>query len=187
LHPERTVDQNVKGAIFSAAQAQIAAMLESGEIQVSENDAPDCVTEKLDATAWYPLAKLNTWTAQIRDLVGASNLEKFGFSSAARLGETGIYNQFEVTLEEQGFSLGSKLLLTFAGISHPYTEWTFAEADAERGVVIDVRGSSGWNDEQSAITLGWVDFLARKMYGDGIRSRWERTAAGDVRYHIEVL
>jgi hypothetical protein len=169
------MEAKVKAVILTTAQQQLIAMRESGWIRVPENDVPDCLTEKLDPTSGSTLEELNAWLVQIGHLVGPSNLTRFGYASAERHGETGIYRQSEVTLEQHGFSLGSKLLLSFAGVSHPYTEWSYAEIDESRGVGIDVAGSKNRNDEQCATTCGWVNFLSQKLFGRPIDTTWEST------------
>ena len=181
------MEQNVKGVIFSSTQQQLVAMRESGEIQVAEGDEPDCLIEKINLADWYPLAKLSAWSRQIRDLVGVNRLFDFGWACADRVGKMGVYRQFEVTAEEQGFSLGLKLVLTFANVSHPYTKWSYEQADEKWGAVFDVVGSADWNDEQSEITRGWVAFLMGKLFRRKLRSSWERTGSGDVRYRVEVV
>ncbi len=180
-----TESPKVKGVILAAAQDRLQAMIDGGELKVPAGAAPECLGEKVDPAAWCTLDQLNAWVVEIRELIGSAKLQAFGHASAAGLSHTGIYKQFDVTLDEHGFSLGSKLMLSFAGVSHPYTEWRFAEIDENTGGTLPVSGSAGWNDEQCAVTCGWVEFLAQKLFQRSIATSWSRAADGDVVYRID--
>lgn len=178
--------EKVKGVILSAARDQLQRMLDGDASSVPTGEPPGLLAEKIDPAAWYTLDQLNASLVGVREWLGGAGLQAFGYESAAGLAHTGIYKQFEVTLEEHGFSLGTKLMLSFAGVSHPYTEWRFTEIAEETGGTIAVDCSAGWSDEQCAVTCGWVEYLAQKLYRRRIRATWRRSPAGDAEYRIEL-
>ncbi|MDH3687061.1 MAG: hypothetical protein OEP95_12590 [Myxococcales bacterium] len=179
----RASTQRLKGVVLEAMQRQLVGMKADGTIRLADDDLPDVMTEKVDPAAWYELPFAEEWLRQARAVIGPMEVADFGERCARTVAEMGLHQQFKVAVEEQGFGLASRLVLTFGLVALPDVEWNYLEI-SESGFVLETSGIESWSMDVCEFTGGFVRLLGGLLYAGPVRVTSKRTSADRVLYTL---
>jgi hypothetical protein len=169
-------DLRIKGILLQVFQDHLRTLVDQAVIEPNQREPLPILREEVVIAGWYPLRELVGWCDQVALLIGSDEegLREFGRGVASEAERRGHYQQFKVTAEKQGFDLAIRLVVTLAELLHEYMEWKFLEASLEGGFVLQATNASGWSEELRQITTGWIDHMARNLYGCPMRVESER-------------
>jgi len=177
--------QRVKGVVLEAMQQQLVGMKADGTIRLADDDLPDVMTEKVDPAAWYDLPLAQEWLRQARAVIGPMGIADLGERCARSVADMGLHHQFKVAVEEQGFGLASRLVLTFGQVAMPDVEWNYLEI-SESGFVLETAGIESWSMDVCEFTGGFVRLLGGLLYPGPVRVTSKRTSPARVLYTLEL-
>ncbi|HKC50852.1 MAG TPA: hypothetical protein VKF60_08670 [Myxococcota bacterium] len=163
---------SIKATGFQSAADDLAKLVAAGRVSPEELEArlmPEDLSylgKQLAASSWVPMA---TYMRALDVLIGLEAgrdvhryLRERGRRAAERLHKTGLYGQFEASIETWGHQVGT-ITATMGAVLYNFTRWSF-ESDADtasfRTIVDDARE---YPEHLLAVGEGFIEYLAQHL------------------------
>jgi hypothetical protein len=183
---------SLKGTVFQGAPEDLRRLVAEGrvrrEVLEARLDAEDIalLDEKIQPTAWYPIASYGRMVELLAELEGAGDREAYLVSRGARAGkrlsESGVYQQLETTSENLGPRVG-KIIITVANVFYNFSSWHFEPGENTSRYTIRVEDARHFPDANRYSAQGFIAYVGEKVSGQPVVVTSERPHPDQILFH----
>lgn len=169
---------SIKGTAFELAHADLNRHLAEGRLSreqaAARLDAEDLriLEEKLNPTAWYPIASYGRIVELLSELEGRSDTESYllgrGAIAAEKLSNAGTYQQLDASSAQLGPRVG-KIVITVAGMIYNFGRWEFEVGDTSGDFRVIVKECRDMPEVSRVTTQGFIQTVSSRIAGFPIR------------------
>jgi hypothetical protein len=185
---------SIKGTAYLSAHADVNALLTGGaitrdEIEVAlEADDLRLLDEKVQPTAWYPIASYHRLLQLLCDKEAQGDVQAYligrGEKAGERIAATGIYQQLDTTAERLGVRTG-RIVITVAGLIYNFTTWHFEREGATVGnFSIRVDEATDFPEAARFTTQGFIQNASARIVGRPMLATSERPLPSRILFHV---
>jgi hypothetical protein len=142
-----TRDPSIKGSAFQSAPEDLRRLLASGRLDrerleaALEADDLRILDEKIDPTAWYPIASYARMVELLADTEARGSRIEYllerGRRAAERLSAAGTYQQLDASTAQLGARVG-KVVVTIAQLMYNFSRWSYESvADGDFEILVE--------------------------------------------------
>ncbi|HEY8156177.1 MAG TPA: hypothetical protein VII72_18750 [Myxococcota bacterium] len=185
---------SIKGTAYLSAHADVNALLERRaitraglEVALPAEDLR-ALDEKVQPTAWYPIASYHRLLQLLCDKEGKGNAQAYliarGEKAGERIAGTGVYQQLDASAEALGVRTG-RIVITVAGLIYNFTSWHFEREGAEIGhFTIRVEDAADFPEPARFTTQGFIQYVSMRIVGQPMLATSERPLPSRILFHV---
>lgn len=184
---------SIKGIAFLSAHADVNALLARRAITRDEIEvvlpAEDLrvLEEKVQPTAWYPIACYRRLIQVLCDKEGKGDVQGYltarGEKAGERIAATGIYQQLDANSGALGMRTG-RIVITVAGLIYNFTTWRFERGNGVGDFSIRVDEATDFPEAARFTTQGFIKYVSMRIVGRPMRASSERPIPSRILFHV---